>query len=78
MFYVCLTKCFFHGIKHFFQVLLNGKSVLDHCENEVSVRRFKTYGLLQTKLMTKTDIDDEGTWYQYSANIKPEFQMEIK
>ncbi|KAH3857267.1 calmodulin-lysine N-methyltransferase-like [Dreissena polymorpha] len=60
------------------EVLLNGK--FNHISNDtVSVRRFKSFGLLLTeKLPNKGEIISEGQWFIYRSDKWPEFYMHIR
>ncbi|KAK3093313.1 hypothetical protein FSP39_013970 [Pinctada imbricata] len=57
------------------QALLGGKSS-ETCKSSVSVRRFSSFGLLQTEYLFSNN--KEETWYQYTCADFPNFKMTIK
>lgn len=59
------------------EILLNGKSTSLTSENAVSVRRFKSFGLLHTELETEASTDDGVNWFTYTISKWPHFKMHI-
>lgn len=47
-------------------------------ENAVSVRRFKSFGLLSTQLETQAKTGDDVNWFIYTADKWPHFNMLIR
>ncbi|RUS73242.1 hypothetical protein EGW08_019001 [Elysia chlorotica] len=58
------------------QVLQQG-TCADIAENNVSVRRFQTFGLLSTTVQTGKS-ETGGTWHSYTCDRVPELRMKIR
>ena len=61
------------------QALLGGRSSAFTSQHTASVRRFKTFDLLQTQLLPgDREAVFEGDWYDYTASQFPGFTMTIR
>ncbi|XP_053405106.1 calmodulin-lysine N-methyltransferase-like [Mercenaria mercenaria] len=58
------------------EILINGRSSLLTSENRASVRRFKSFNVLQTQQDDGTDREED--WFIYTAEKWPHFKMYIR
>ena len=57
---------------------LSGKRRAPSVENEFSVRRFSSYGLLNTVHVPQSDQSADNCWYRYTCDIEERFQPLIR
>ena len=61
------------------QALLGGQCSSATSQSTASVRRFKTFDLLQTQLLSGSkEVVYEGDWYEYTSSQFPGFKMDIR